>query len=127
MKIFLGQAMIGAQNKRLGVADHDVQPVEKARIRIIGLVLMGIALQCQDIAAISIAADHAAIDKEAQANFFTDAYLTLDVICIFRKRGLPRSPKDNATRTFAFSVPRPRFLPVVGPPMYASSNSMMPA
>ena len=29
LKIFLGQAMIGAQNKCLGVTDDDVQPVEE--------------------------------------------------------------------------------------------------
>ena len=46
--------MIGAQNKRLGDTDDDVQSMEKARIRIVGFVLMGIAFQRRDVTAISL-------------------------------------------------------------------------
>lgn len=126
MKVLLGQAMIGAQNKCLGVADDDVQPMEKAGMGIVGFVFMGIAFQRRDVTAIAIAVDLAAIVKSGMVNFFTYACLILSVTRIFRKRGLPRSSKDNATKTFAFSVPHPLFFPVVGPPKYASSNSMMP-
>ena len=106
--------MIGTQDKRFGIADHDVQPMEKAGIGIVEFVFMSIAIQGRNVAAITIAVD------------FTDVCLILGVTRIFRKPGLPRSSKDNATKTFAFSVPRPRFFPVVGPPKYASSNSMTP-
>ena len=36
LKIFLGQTMVSAQNKSLGVADDDVQPVKQTGIGIIG-------------------------------------------------------------------------------------------
>lgn len=29
LEVFFGQAMIGTQDKRFGIADHDVQPMEK--------------------------------------------------------------------------------------------------
>lgn len=45
LKVFLGQTMICAQDKRLGVADYDVQPMEQTRVRIVGLMLMGVVLQ----------------------------------------------------------------------------------
>lgn len=118
--------MIGAQDKRLGVADHDMQPMEKAGIGIVRLVFMGVALQGQNVTAIAIAVELTAIGEGAWANFFTDTCLMLGVTRIFRKRGLPQSSKNNATKTFVFSVLRPRFLPTVGPPKYASSNSMTP-
>lgn len=43
LEIFPGQAMIGAQDKRLSVADHYVQPMEKAGI--VGFVFMGVPLR----------------------------------------------------------------------------------
>ena len=69
LEIFLGQAMIGAQNKRLGVADHDVQPMEKAGIRIVGLVFMGVVLQRRDVTTIAIAEDLAAIGEGSMGKF----------------------------------------------------------
>ncbi len=65
LKVFLGQAMIGAQNKFLCVADYDVQPVEQTRIGIVRLVLVGVAFQRGDVTAVSIAVDHAAIGKSS--------------------------------------------------------------
>ena len=55
--------MISAQNKSLGVADDDVQPMKKARIRIVGSVLVSVAFQRANITAIAVTADHAAIGK----------------------------------------------------------------
>lgn len=63
--------MIGAQNKCLGVADDDVQPMEKAGMGIVGFVFMGIAFQRRDVTAIAIAVDLAAIVKSGMVNFFT--------------------------------------------------------
>ena len=62
--------MIGAQNKSLGIADDDVQPVEQTGIGIVWPVLMGIAFQCRDVTAVSIAVNHAAIGKSSVGKFF---------------------------------------------------------
>lgn len=105
--------MIGTQDKRFGVADHDVQPMKKAEIGILGFMFMGVALQGRNIIAIASLRISLPSAKAAWANFFTDACLILGVTRIFRKRGPPRSSKDSATKTFAFSVLRPRFFPVV--------------
>ena len=60
LKMILGQAMVGSQNKRLSIADHNMQPVEHTAIRVIGLMFMGVILKRRDITAVAIAADSAA-------------------------------------------------------------------
>lgn len=69
MKVFLGQAMIGAQNKSFCVADDDAQPMEKAGIGIVGSVFMGVAFQCRDVAEIAIAVDHAVVSESSVGKF----------------------------------------------------------
>ena len=69
LEVFLGQAMIGTQDKRFGVADHDVQPMEQAGIGVIGFVFMEVALQSWKVTAITIAVDHAAIGKGGMGKF----------------------------------------------------------
>ena len=101
--------MIGTQDKRFGVADHDVQPMKKAGIGIVGFMFMGVALQGRNIITIASLRISLPSPKAAWANFFTDACLILGVTRIFRKRVTPRSSKDSATKTFTFSVPCPRF------------------
>ena len=56
-----GQAVIDAQNKRFGVAEYDMQPMEHTTVGVIVPVLVGIVPQNRDIAAITIAADDAAL------------------------------------------------------------------
>lgn len=101
--------MIGTYDKRFGVADHDVQPMEKAEIGVIGFVFMSEAIPGRNVAAITIAVNLTAIGESGMGKFFTDACLILGVTRIFRKRGLLRSSKDSATKTFAFSVSHPTF------------------
>lgn len=58
--MILGQAMVGSQNKRLGIADHNMQPVEHTAIRGVGLAFVDVILKCRDVTAVTIAADRAA-------------------------------------------------------------------
>ena len=67
--MFLGQAMIGAQNKSLGVTDDDVQIVEKDGIRIVRSMLAGVAFQRGDVAAITVTVYYAAISKGSVGKF----------------------------------------------------------
>ena len=76
--------MIGAQNKCLGVADNDVQPMEKAGIRIVGSVPVSVAFQCGDITVITVAVDHAVISKGSVGKFLYRCRLRLGVTLIFR-------------------------------------------
>ena len=101
--------MMGTQDKCLGVADDDVQPMEKAGMGIVGFVFMDIAFQRRDVTAIAIAVDLAAIVKSGMVNFFTYACLILSVTRIFRKRGLPHSSNDSATKPSPFLCPAPAF------------------
>ena len=102
--MLLRQAMVSTQDERLGVTDYDVQPMEQARIGIVGFVLMGIALQSRDITPVTITVNRTALDKRSLGKFFDRG--PLDIL---------RDP-HLGTKTFAFSVPRPRFFPTVGPP-----------
>ena len=70
MEVLLGQAMISAQDERLGVADHDMQPMEQTQIGIVGLVLMGIALQSRDITPVTITVNCTALNKRSLGKFF---------------------------------------------------------
>lgn len=42
LKMVLGNAMVGSHNKHLGIADHNMQPVEYTAVGGIGLILAGI-------------------------------------------------------------------------------------
>lgn len=63
LKVVLRQAMISVQDECFGVADSDVQPVERLGIRVIRFALMGIALQGGNISAVSIAMDLTSLRK----------------------------------------------------------------
>ena len=80
--------------------------MEEAGIRVVGLVFMGVVLQRRDVTATAIMRISLSSAKAAWANFLTDACLILGVTRIFKKRELPCSSKDNATKTFFFFVPR---------------------
>ena len=69
MEVFLGQTMIGAQYKYLGVADHNVQSMENAEIGIVAIVFMGVALQDRNVAAIAITVDLTAIGEGGMGEF----------------------------------------------------------
>ena len=60
LKMILGKAVVGSQNKRLGITDHNMQPVEHTAVGIIGLILVAVILKRRDIAAVTVAADGAA-------------------------------------------------------------------
>ncbi len=68
--LLLGQAMVSTQDKRLGVADHDVQPMEQTRIGIVEFVLMGIALQSRDITPVTITVNCTARGKRSLGKIF---------------------------------------------------------
>ena len=70
MEVLFGQAMVSAQDEGLGVTDHDVQPMEQTRMGIVGLVLMGEALQSWDIAPVTIAVNRAALGKRSLGKLF---------------------------------------------------------
>lgn len=80
--------MISAQNKRLGVADHDVQPMEESRNQDIGLVFMGVALQRWDITAIAIAVDLTAIGEGGAGKFLHRRLLDIGCYPPFQKAGI---------------------------------------
>jgi len=61
--------MMGTQDKCLGVADHDVQPMEKAGIGIVRFVFMSVALQGQNVTAIPIAMDLTAVSDGGMGKF----------------------------------------------------------
>ncbi len=69
LQIAFRQAVVGAQDERLGVADHDVQPMEQAGVRVVGLMLVGIALQCWNVAAIAVTANHTFFCKGRSSKF----------------------------------------------------------
>ena len=70
LEVLLGQAMVSTQDKRLGVADHDVQPMEQTRIGIVEFVLMGIALQSRDITPVTITVNCTARGKRSLGKIF---------------------------------------------------------
>ena len=70
LEIGFGQAVIGSQNERLGVADNDMQPVQQTGVGIVRFVLMGVAFQCRDVAAVAVAADRASLGKCRSGKFF---------------------------------------------------------
>ena len=58
--MILGQAVVGSQNKCLGIADHNMQPVEHTAVWVIGFMLVDVILKRRDITAVTVAADGAA-------------------------------------------------------------------
>lgn len=66
LEIILAQAMISSQNKRLGVADHYVEPVEQVEHIGVGvkrLIFVVAPLQSRDVTAVSIAVDGTTFGK----------------------------------------------------------------
>ena len=80
--------MIGAQNKRLGVAGHDVQPMKEAGIRVVGLVFMDVVLQRRDVTTIAIAEDLAAIGEGSVGKFPHRCLLDIGRYPHFQKAGI---------------------------------------
>ena len=110
LKIFLVQAMIGAKNKSLGVADDDVQPVEKAGIRIIGSVFVGVAFQRGNVTAIAVAVDHAAISKDSVGKFLHSCLLEIGCHIHFQKEGIaPLIQRQCHKNLRFFCAPAPLF------------------
>lgn len=108
LKILLGQAMIGAQNKRLGVADHDVQPVEQTGIKVVGFVLMGITFECRDVTAVAIPVDHTAIDKGSVGKFLYGHLLDIGRHPHFQKAGVaPVIQRQRHKNLRLFCAPAP--------------------
>ena len=60
LKMILGKAVVGSQNECLGIADHNMQPVEHTTVGVIGLMLVGVILKRRDITAVTVTADGAA-------------------------------------------------------------------
>ncbi len=79
LQVVFRQAMISAQYERLGVSNHDMQPMEQTGIGIVSLMLMGKVSQGWDVAAIPVAADHTAFCKGGFGKF-SDGGL-LDIGC----------------------------------------------
>lgn len=88
LEVFLGQTMISAQDKRLCVADHDVQPMEEARIGIVGFVFMGVAIQGQNVVVIAIAVGLTAIGEGSMSKFFHRCLLDIECYPHFQKAGI---------------------------------------
>ena len=61
LQVMLGQTVVGSQNKSLGVAEYNVQPMKHTGTRVISTVFMVIAFQRGDVAAVTVALDHAII------------------------------------------------------------------
>jgi len=55
------QTVIGSQNKRFGIADHNMQPMEHTAVWVVFLMLVGVVSQSWDIAAVTIAVDGTAL------------------------------------------------------------------
>ncbi len=71
------QAVISAQDKRLGIADNDMQPVKHAGFWVKGAMLVGILPQGGDVTAVAIAPDHAVIRKTALGKFLDRGLLDI--------------------------------------------------
>lgn len=61
--------MISSQDEGLGIAGDDVQPVEQAGIGDVRLVLMGVALQRRNVAAVAVAAPRVSLGKRGLGEF----------------------------------------------------------
>ena len=100
--------MVSTQDERLGVTDYDVQPMEQARIGIVGFVLMGIALQSRDITPVTVTVDRTTLDKRSLGKFFDRG--PLDILCDLHL-GIERIPpliqKDSHKNFRLFRAPAP--------------------
>ena len=79
LEMVFGQAVVGSQNKRFGVADHNMQPVEHTAVGVIGLMFVGVVLKCGNITAVTITADGAAGCNGAVGKFSHGGLL--DILC----------------------------------------------
>lgn len=110
LEVFLGQTMIGAQDKRFGVADHDVQPMEQAGIGVEGFVFMRVAFQSRKVTAITIAMDHAAIGEGGMGKFLHRRLLDVGRYPHFQKVGIALLIQRQRHENLLFScAPAPLF------------------
>ena len=77
---------------------------------------MGAALLGWNAIAIAIVVDATTISDGSMGKFLHRCLLDVGCHPHFQKRGLLPPSKDSATKTFVFSVSRPRFFPIVAPP-----------
>lgn len=120
------QTVIGSQNKRFGIADHNMQPMEHTAVWVVVLMLVGVVSQNWDIAAVTIAVDGTALLHGGIGEPLYRGLLDILVIRILRYCRFPCSSSESAMKIFVFSVPRSRLPPTFGPPKQASSSSTTP-
>ena len=72
----------------LDITDDDVQPMEKAGIRIVRSVLMDAAFQRRDVTAAAITVDYAAIGKGGAGKFFHRHLLDIRCHLHFQNEGI---------------------------------------
>lgn len=118
--------MISTQIEHFRISNYDMQPMKQTGSGIVGLMLVKKVFQGRDITVITVVADHT-ISCGGLSKFFDGSLLDIGSGLHLRWRGFPWLFSDNATKTFTFSVPRSRFLPVTAPPKYASSKSITPS
>ena len=108
------------------IADDNVQPMEKAGIGIIRIVLMIIVFQCGDVTAVAITANRTALGKGNVGKFLHGRLLEIGGHPHFQKLGIAMLIQRQCHESLSlFCAPAP-LLTVVGPPKYESSNSMTP-
>ena len=101
---------MGVQSKCLGVADDDMQPMEKAGIRSVGSVLMGVAFQCGDVTAVTVAVDYAAIGKGSVGKFLYGDLLEIGSHLHFQEAGIVPVIQRQCHENFRlFCAPVPLF------------------
>ena len=110
LEVLLGQAMIGTQDKRLSVVDHDVQPMEKAKIGGVGVAFMGVAIQGRNVTGIAITVDLTAIGEGGMGKFLHRCLLDIGRYPHFQKAViasfLQRQRRENLC---LFCAPPPLF------------------
>lgn len=128
LEISLGQAVISVQDKRLCIADGDVQSVKQSGVGVVEPVFMDKILQRPDIAAVTIAMNHAAFGESGMDKFpdgrLLDVFRRLHLEIEQRVAMLIQGQSCKNLRLFRTSTP---FLPTAVPPKYASSNSISPS
>ena len=102
--------MIGVEDKCLGIADDDVQPMEKTGVGIVGAILMGIAFQRWDVTAIAIATDDAAVGKCGVGKFLHGCLLDIGCHPHFQIAGIALSIQGQRHKNLSlFRPPAPLF------------------
>ena len=105
-----GISWIGTQDKCLGVADRDVQPMEKAGIGIVRFVFMGVALQGRNVIVIAIAVDLTAISDGGMGKFSHGCLLHIGCHPHFQKAGIaPLIQRQRHKSLRLFCAPTPLF------------------